>query len=60
MSSTMLRAAEDSAQAEEAEEDIVMSVGYTMYTRMSLSCFQIHKQVYTNKIVILIINIKLN
>ena len=40
MSSTMLRVAEDAAQAEEAEEDIVMSVGYTMYIRMSLSCFR--------------------
>jgi len=31
MSSTMLRVAEESAQAEDAEDDIVMSVGYTMY-----------------------------
>jgi hypothetical protein len=37
MSSTMLRVAEEDAQAEEAE-DIVMSVCYTMYRRMSLSC----------------------
>jgi hypothetical protein len=43
MSSTMLRVAEEAAQAEEAAEDIVMSVCYTMYIRMSLSCFQIHK-----------------
>jgi hypothetical protein len=39
----MLRVAAEAAQAEEAE-DIVMSVCYTMYRRMSLSCFQIHKQ----------------
>jgi hypothetical protein len=39
----MLRVDADAAQAEEAE-DIVMSVCYTMYRRMSLSCFQIRKQ----------------
>jgi hypothetical protein len=50
----MLRVAEEAAEAEEAE-DIVMSVCYTMYIRMSLSCFQIHKQDYTSKIVIVII-----
>ena len=59
MSSIMLRVAEEAAQAEEAV-DIVMIVCYTMYIRMSLSCFNIHKQDYTSKIVILIINIKLN
>jgi hypothetical protein len=39
MSSTMLRVAEELAEAEEAE-DIVISVCYTMYIRMSLSCFR--------------------
>ena len=38
MSSTMLRVAEEAVQAE--EEDIVMSVCYTMYRRMSLSGFR--------------------
>jgi hypothetical protein len=59
MSSTMFRVVEEAAEAEEAE-DIVMSVCYTMYIQMSLSCFQLHEQDYTSKIVILIINIKLN
>lgn len=54
MSSTMLRVVEEAAEAEEAD-DIVMSVCYTMYIRMSLSCFRIHKQDYTSKIVILIV-----
>jgi len=54
MRSTMLRVAEEVAEAGEAE-DIVISVCYTMYIRMSLSCFQIHKQDYTSKIVIVII-----
>jgi hypothetical protein len=35
----MLRVVEEAAEAEEAE-DIVMSVCYTMYIRMSLSCFR--------------------
>ena len=39
MSSTMLRVVDEAVQAEEAE-DIVMSVCYTMYIRMSLSCFR--------------------
>ena len=50
----MFRVAEEAAEGEEAD-DIVMSVCYTMYRRMSLSCFQIHKQDYTSKIVIVII-----
>lgn len=65
MSSIMLRVAEEAAEAEEAAqaeeaEDIVMSVCYTIYRWMALSCFRIHNQDYTSKIVILIINIKLN
>ena len=50
----MLRVDADAAQAEEAE-DIVMSVCYTMYIRMSLSCFHKHKQYYISKIIIVII-----
>jgi hypothetical protein len=39
MSSTMLRVAEEAAEAEEAV-DIVMSVCYTMSIQMSLSWFR--------------------
>ena len=39
ISSTMLSVAAEAAEVEEAV-DIVMSVCYTMYIRMSLSCFR--------------------